>query len=108
MAFQAEGGLRAMMQQWKEQGMFWLLECSGGQWATRQAVERSGGSHGWVQSLQGNPSGNRQGRYEVQIPESSIRLSHCPTLACRDLWGQAPCFPWCFDEVRKRDGSTVV
>ena len=63
-AFQAEGGSCARMQQWKEQGVFihgvfwWAV-------ARRQAVGRNGGSYGWVQGLEGDPLGKRQGKYEV-------------------------------------------
>ena len=42
-----------------------FMECSGGQWARRQAVGRNGGSYGWVQGLEGDPLGKRQGKYEV-------------------------------------------
>lgn len=37
--------------------------------------------------------------------KNSIRLSHCHILACRDLWGQVPCFPWCSDDDARRRGG---
>ena len=77
-AFQAEGGSCARMQQWKEQGVFihgvfwWAV-------ARRQAVGRNGGSYGWVQGLEGDPLGKRQGKYEVP---DSILPEHNHDLIC--------------------------
>lgn len=57
-----------------------FVKCSGGQWARRQAVGGSGGNHGCVQSLKGDPLGKVQGPRFQKAPAGLANCTSWPAV----------------------------
>lgn len=74
-----------------------FTECSGRQWAGRQAVGAAAGA-----GPLGDPWGKRHG---TGFAGSSGWLSQGHRLACSNLWGQAPGSPRCSDDDARRRGA---